>query len=244
MLSDYDQQPQSIATAVVEQRNPLAAIVHLHYPEVLADLQAQLENLQAVGCDLYFTATSASAAAQLRSSYPEAAVYLVENRGRDILPFIKVLAQLEGLNYQAICKLHGKKTVYRADGAQIRQELFSSLAGSAEQVATVARRFAEDPALGLVVPSKYLIEHSDHNMTYNHQPVADACRLMGLEFAHDRFPAGSMYWFRPEALARLRAIEPEAFDLERGLCDGTMPHAIERVIALLVRQEGYSVERC
>ena len=244
VLSDYDQQPQSIATAVVEQRNPLAAIVHLHYPEVLADLQAQLENLQAVGCDLYFTVTSASAAAQLRSSYPEAAVYLVENRGRDILPFIKVLAQLEGLNYQAICKLHGKKTVYRADGAQIRQELFSSLAGSVEQVATVARRFAEDPTLGLVVPSKYLIEHSDHNMTYNHQPVADACRLMGLEFVRDRFPAGSMYWFRPEALARLSAIEPEAFDLERGLCDGTMPHAIERVIALLVRQEGYSVERC
>lgn len=244
VLSDYDQPSQSTATAVVQQRNQLAAIVHLHYPDVLAELQALLKNLQAVGCDLYFTATSGSVVAQLRSSYPEAAVYLVENRGRDILPFMKVLAKLEGLNYKAICKLHGKKTIYRADGAQIRQDLFSALAGSPEQVATVAARFAADPTLGLVVPGKYLIEHSDHNMAHNHQPVADACQLMGLEFVRDRFPAGSMYWFRPEALFRLKAIESEAFGLERGLCDGTMPHAIERLVALLAKDEGYSVEQC
>lgn len=244
VLANHAEPSLSIEADQPSKTHRLAAIVHVHYPQVLDDLQPPLDNLEAVGCDLYFTATNAQAVRAIRSAYPNASIYLVENRGRDILPFIRVLARLQALGYDAICKLHGKKTPYRPDGETIRDELVADLAGSTEQVAMLARRFAEDPQLGLIVPGKYLIEHSDRNMTYNHHGVAEACQQLDLEFAREHFPAGSMYWFRPLALARLEALQPADFDLERGLCDGTLPHAVERLVALLVRDAGYRVAVC
>lgn len=244
VLANHTEPTLSIEADQPRKRNPLAAIVHVHYPQVLGNLQPHLDNLEAAGCDLYFTATNAQAVKAIRTVYPNASIYLVENRGRDILPFIRVLAKLQALGYDAICKLHGKKTFYRSDGDAIRDELATFLTGSKEQVVMYARRFAEDPQLGLIVPEKYLIGHSDWNMTYNHQGVADACAQLGLEFVRDHFPAGSMYWFRPPALARLETFQSAHFDLERGLCDGTLPHAVERLVALLVRDAGYHVAVC
>ncbi|MNJ59189.1 hypothetical protein D3C77_548580 [compost metagenome] len=81
-------------------------------------------------------------------------------------------------------------------------------------------------------------------MKYNHEDIANASRLLGLDFTRDSFPAGSMFWFRPEALVALEAILPAYFDVERGLSDGTLPHAIERLICLLVKKAGYTVSAC
>lgn len=207
-------------------------------------MRASLDHLDAVGCDLYFTVTNRGVAAKIRGVYPAATVYLVENRGRDILPFVRVFSKVQQMGYEAICKLHGKKSLHRVDGERLRDELSSALAGSTTQISGLIQRFREDPGLGLVVPENHLIEHTDLNMASNHAGVAHACRILGLEFASDRFPAGSMYWFRPQALAGLEALQAIDFDIERGLCDGTLPHAVERLICLLVGKSGHTVSVC
>ncbi|WP_353211318.1 rhamnan synthesis F family protein [Rhodovarius sp.] len=68
--------------------------------------------------------------------------------------------------------------------------------------------------------------------------------LLGLQNAPIRgFFAGTMFWFRPEALAgcaRLSA-EHDLFEPELGQVDGMAAHAMERFFAVMVEAAGFAV---
>ena len=81
-------------------------------------------------------------------------------------------------------------------------------------------------------------------MTFDREVVDFACKTLKVSFVYDTFPAGSMFWFRPDALKRLGSLRMANFDVERGLADGTLPHAIERIFCVLAKESGYSVDVC
>lgn len=71
--------------------------------------------------------------------------------------------------------------------------------------------------------------------------------LQRIEIPLDRealsFPAGSIYWVKPLVLGLLRSLQLrlEDFDLEEGQVDGTLAHAIERVLGYLTARAGQKV---
>ncbi len=214
----------------------IAIIAHVHYSHTWEDLRAAINQINDQIFDIYITVTSLAIAELILNDFPAANVELVDNRGRDIRPFIYTLGKIINLGYILICKVHGKASTYRSDGDHLRRSSLNALLTTAS-----IRRFDQQPKLGMLVESTSLIEHTIKNMTYSGKITEVVAGELKLKKWRGRFPAGSMFWFRPAALNRLTSLKLNDFDLERGLADGTRAHAIERLFCVVCEADGFEV---
>ena len=219
-----------------EARSKYGVISHLHYESTWADLSQALSQMDRYSPDVFVTVTSLHLAQIVKRDFPKAVVELVDNRGRDIRPFLKVYRKISQLEYSGICKIHGKASAYRSDGSLLRVSAFNALLADE----CFQRMKAEDD-LGLLVPRGSLIEHNDKNMFWNGPHTSLLAGELGLREWRGNFPAGSMFWFKPEALLPLLKIGEDKFDVERGLADGTMAHAVERLFGSICTSQGFRV---
>ena len=241
VIENYQQKWIPYATfEPLDQPKKYAILIHLHYSEVWQTICSLLEKFDVTDFDLFVTVTSLEGLAVVRDSHFNANTMLVENRGRDVFPFIEALKLISGYKYSCVCKIHSKRSVYRSDGDELRDNLYSSLLGSQSRVDSIISTFETCPEIGIAVPESSLLAHDKNNMASNYEGVKYVCERVKLEFLDFVFPAGSMFWFRPEALIDLTEMGTEDFDFERGLSDGTIPHAVERVFVLLAGKRGFS----
>ncbi len=214
----------------------IALIVHLHYEDTWSDLRDAINRIVGHKPDIFVTVTSLRLAKLVEADFPAAVIELVDNRGRDIRPFLLMLERTRRFGYKAVAKIHGKASIYREDGAKLRLAALDMLL-SDDSIET----FLKQSALGLLVPDHSLIKHNDKNMTYSAQATANVAQELELDHWRGRFPAGSMFWFRPDALAPLLRLSSNDFDVERGLADGTRAHAIERLFCAVCEASGYQI---
>ncbi|MGY0505553.1 glycoside hydrolase family 99-like domain-containing protein [Luteimonas sp. e5] len=167
-----------------------------------------------------------------------------ENRGRDILPFLRVANRLFDEGEDVVLKLHTKQSPHRRDGDQWRREFLETMVHPA-QARSIADAFAADARLGMVVPAQQLPPMQFY-WGANAERVHWLLRRLGmapLDMEHGRFAAGSMFWCRLSALRPLldAHLEEAEFEPESGQVDGTLAHAIERIIAACVTQGGFEL---
>ncbi|MCX8509913.1 MAG: glycoside hydrolase family 99-like domain-containing protein, partial [Rhodobacteraceae bacterium] len=115
-LSHSQDEPQPFPS---RRKNDNAVLLHVHYDDTWPEINQRLTKLGPH--DLFVTTTSAAFLYRVRADRPDAYVELVENRGRDIRPFLAILRRLRPLGYKAVCKIHSKKSTYRADGEKLRR---------------------------------------------------------------------------------------------------------------------------
>lgn len=229
-------------TARPVRQHAVAVVLHIHYSEVFEQLAALLEHAFPLGdFDLYTTVTSGELAVGLRQRFPKAYVRIVENRGRDILPFVLIHRLIHNLGYEAVCKVHSKRSVYRADGDQLLNGLVQPILGSREVVQSNLRRMQEDSSVGMLVPRSFLLRVTPRNTVSNLRHIDWLENLTDIEYGYSDFAAGTMFWYRPEALKPLLALKAEHFELEDGRADGSLPHAVERMMTSWSRSSGYAV---
>ncbi|ABP33541.1 glycoside hydrolase family 99-like domain-containing protein [Polynucleobacter asymbioticus] len=223
------------------QENSIAIVVHIHYMDTWEDIKKIIKKILSVhDSDIYITITNLEQYQSIKNDFPSANIELVENRGRDILPFINVLKKIIHKNYVAICKIHSKKSEYRSDGEVIRKELYFSLINNEITLEKIPKFFEVNKKLGMLVPGKYFLQHNDINMYFNRENISKVCSVIGVNFKESKFPAGSMFWARPAALQKLLKLESgELFDVEEGLADGTVAHAVERLFGLVSESSGF-----
>lgn len=229
-----------------QKKNNYAVILHLFFEDLWPEIRQYLSSLNAVGFDLYVSVTSVFVGAQVKQDFPDAYIQLVENRGRDILPFIKMLTLVEPLGYAAICKIHSKKSIHDEQvGKAVRTTLFDELLGSVEIVANIIAAFNAQRNLGLMAPKSMLLSHREF-LGNNEPNLNRLCQFMDLKGIDKDgfFPAGSMFWFRPQGLKKLLKIPEHFFGLEHGAVDGEYEHAVERFFCIAVQSEGYQVLVC
>ena len=171
-------------------------------------------------------------------------VRVVPNRGRDVAPFIVGFGDLLG-KYDFVAHIHSKKSLYTGtEQTEWRNYLLDSLLGNEEWIRQIFGEFTANEKLGLIYPrpSKN-VPYMAFTWLSNYQIGQELLARLKVKpnpSAYFDFPAGTMFWARSKAIKRLytSGIRLDDFPRENGQMDGTIAHAVERVMALMVTTEG------
>lgn len=227
----------------------IAVCLHLFYPEMWPELNAALDSISEP-FDLYITVPGYTCTPELHRialDRPGTHFFASDNRGRDVLPFLKLLRWGYFDCYDVVCKLHSKRSPHIQDGQRWRKELLSSLLGSKEATARIVNRFRSNTHLGMIGPESSCIRPGGKWHLGSNHGWLNVLRLRaGIpdNSLQTSFFAGTMFWFRPSAFECLRGlpIHESEFPVEMSQTDGTPAHAIERLMWPLVEAFGYFVE--
>ena len=220
-------------------------ILHLYYPDMWEEIQSYLSNL-GNRFDLFVTIPHEVNISEdvVRANFPHAQIYRCENRGRDIAPFLSIFSAISALNYKYICKIHTKKSVYISTGKEWQRDMMDKLLGTPETVARIKHAFDQHPNWGLIGPQGHVVPHNFY-WTQNAENVIRLAQALDMptEAIQFSYVAGSMFWFRPEALSPILKLgfHTEDFEPEQGQIDGTRAHAIERCIGMFAEHIGYKI---
>jgi rhamnosyltransferase len=221
----------------------VALVAHAYYVECLDEVVECYAKLP-LGAALIVT-TRAETLEEVRRRLAEVAhplVIAVPNRGRDIAPFLTLLNGGELDDFDVVLKLHTKRSPNLLDGDIRRKLLFSILAGSRRRTTDALDLFTNRET-GLVGWGLSWQTGPEFWMG-DRERVLELASEMHIPAPPDPcFFEGSMFWVRPAALGRLKALAltPESFEAEVGQTDGALHHAIERLFGLVAAADGFAV---
>lgn len=231
-----------------QKTSDTAVVVHLYYADLFPDLLARYFSKMR-GADFFISVrynAPLTLLQEIAAAIPECYFIKVDHRGRDMFPFLVTLDRLAHFGYQYACKLHTKKSPQFEDGHQWRNQLLECLVGGKDPLTEAKSVFEADPALGVLLPDDATLDLSVRETCQGNVMWLD--RLLGRmdcsrhAGTYDfKFPAGSMFWFRVDALRGFLdlKIEPKDFAHEIGQLDGTLAHTLERLILLMAAERGY-----
>ena len=232
----------------------VALLIHGFYLDklgaMLRKLSAGRQQQGLPGLDLYVSTPlekMADAEALLSAwNCPRVQLVGVANRGRDIAPFIMELlpAALEE-GHTAFVKLHTKTSPHLQRGDDWGECLVNALLNPS-LLETLMQKLTQDPLLGLLVPSGTLLPMSVelHSNVMHLQQLLQSNGWSGQWALQQYFIAGSAMAGRLQALQPLvdLHIKLDCFEPEEGQTDGTLAHALERFIGLVVSSQNLRIE--
>jgi lipopolysaccharide biosynthesis protein len=227
-------------------RSVIAIFVHVHYPEIWREMA----DLIAARMTRPFRLILTSSLPKNNLAIPETALLqemvhiATENRGRDIRPFIEALCGTS--HYDIGLKLHTKAAKHRLEGGSWRRAIQESLLPEGSGASSIISRMEQDQRIGLVAPQGHFL-CTGAWLGRNAKGMDRALTAMNLdldrsEAASGGFVAGSMFWFRRDALADFASPDLlQHFEKEADQVDGTFAHALERLFAFVAERRGYVV---
>lgn len=167
----------------------------------------------------------------------------LENRGRDIA------AKLYGFRdvyskHELVLHLHTKKSSHTPSLSNWGNFLLQNTIGTRDFVESIFELFAQFPDLGVVAPPTFPRIFSTIGWGPNFSYCQVIASRMGIKITQNTpidFPAGSMFWARTKALQPLLDLNLDAsdFEEEKGQIDGTLAHALERLVFFSAESAGY-----
>jgi len=223
--------------------------IHIFYPEMADEIISRISN-GIIKPDLLISTTTIESrdyvSEIINNKYKGTAIIrLVPNKGRDLGPLLTEFAA-EIKRYDIIGHFHTKASPHlsnRGEAMAWYQFLLENvIGGKAAMMDVIISSIDSNPNMGLVFPEDPHIFGWDNN--YN-----DACVIakeMGIKSTlpgQFNFPAGSMFWARTKALMPLFDLNLAWGDYPEEPIDhdGTMLHAIERLIPIVAKHSGFDV---
>lgn len=221
-------------------------IAHVYYPQLWCELRERIERIPEP-YDLVVTlvrGASEGLLGSIRNAFPDALVEILDNRGRDMLPLLHVVdLGLVSPHYDAVLKIHTKMSAHRRDGSSWRTALLDSLCPSQDGISLIIDLLRTDREVAMVAPEGYIL---GSEFWGDNAALVEAIAYRA-KLAYDPqsvwFPAGSMFWTKPEVLLALQDpnLDEDDFEYEVAALDGTTAHALERYIGVVVAANGMDV---
>lgn len=238
--------PEVEADVRAARTSRVAVLVHCFYGDVLEMVLDHLERMAHVPHDLFVDVPEdrVSEINGLASRRPDARVFVVPNRGRDILPFLRVAPFLERCGYESLLKVHTKKSPTSTIGPAWLRAILRALIPEDPAVLDQVLDALAQPTTSLIGPERYYYPLSygasaGENM-YNLNlvlrsriPQLDPVALAEGFYAQYGFFAGTMFWTRLDALESIYDIPTAQIEQEPLATDGMLAHSLERLFGLV-----------
>lgn len=232
----------------------IGVFIHLYY---LDSIEKYMKYIKCIPeyIDLFITYSSEEMKDRLQGKVlnerANCKIVYKENRGRDISALLVAFRE-EILKYKYICFLHDKKEKrdsLKEDTEMWIRCLWENMVESKEYINNILGKFEENKQLGILAPPAPLSDHfmmacanlwgSNFNMT---KQLSEKLKL-NCDLNPDKTPItiGTVFWARVDALRKLLEVpwKYEDFDEEPLRDDGTISHAIERILAYVAQDAGY-----
>jgi lipopolysaccharide biosynthesis protein len=163
---------------------------------------------------------------------PDAELFVFENRGRDVLPFLKALKSIEVKDYDIVLKIHTKADRSLVYGDNLNE----SSVGRFLDIASSRRVLDLTKRESFVATYKNLI-FGPLALGKNLLTIKKILKTMKVKKHHlyPEFAAGSMFWMTGDIAKRFANLDLVQFDFESEPLDddGTTAHAFERVFGYI-----------
>lgn len=156
-------------------------------------------------------------------------------------------------SYDYLCFLHDKRTEYLAYpsiGQSFEELLWHNMICSEGYIVNMLEYFEENPWVGLAVPP--VVNHSIYLAMYHNfwtvcfeetKKLAHKLSINTKFLEKEKPPLsiGSVFWCRTKALQKIYTypFSPEDFPPEPMAVDGTINHALERILPYAAQDQGY-----
>lgn len=231
----------------------LAVHLHIFYQDQLCSIIKRLHYLDNLKHDLFITLVedSSEIRQKILSEFPDAKIWVVENRGYDIGPFIDFLHRINLDEYKYILKLHTKGTNSknvacfnnkRLDNALWGKILWDSMLSSPARVHANIKELDDNPKIGMI-GSAYCHTNSQKHYQNLLPQINEQLGKMGHACVDKlSFIAGSIFLSRANLLKPLRIYTLKDFDLTDGrIKEGTLAHVVERLFGALISSQNHNI---
>lgn len=184
-----------------------------------------------------------------KTKYDLKKIVVTGPKGRDVIPWLTISAELR--KYEVAGHFHTKKRVSSESwvGELWQNDLFDTLIVEAPNILA---NFAADPNVGIIIPDIPEYFRYD-NLSYKTElaqkdDIAKLWHRIGskksINFDEQLtyvMSYGTMFWYRPDALRNLTDLElnDDEIPAEPVPQDGTILHAIERLVVYAAWDRGY-----
>ncbi len=249
---DYCREARKLHTMLWPRRDavasdpPVGVFLHLFHDD-LAGMFGERLSVVDTAMRIYVSTDTEAKAGRIRASLPGAEIRVLPNRGRDIWPKLYGFGDAYD-RHEIVLHLHGKKSPHSDRLNDWLAHILDCLLGSREDVNRILSMFRQIPELGLVTPVTFRGVIAAAHWGANRDIARELAFRMNLRGAlpeNDRlnFPVGSMFWGRVAAIRPLLDLKlrPEHFPPEAGQVDGTLAHAVERMLGVVCMETGHRI---
>lgn len=237
--------------ALCYDTNLVAIVVNLYYVDTVQDYMNCINSISSK-IDIYIISSQSEVLDKVKQ-LKKRELYLInkENRGRDISALLISFREYYS-KYEYICFLHDKKAnhrCWREDTKIWIDNMWGNMIASNEYINSILNIFRDNEHIGLLVPPEPVGEY--YNAWYgdtwygNFENVKNLAKSLNLDCDISKekrcITLGTVFWTKTRSLMKLfeRKWTYDDFPLEPMPLDGTLNHAVERIIGFVAQDAGY-----